>query len=140
MALWADPAAGGVTALPLGCEKPTVGGKQGLMLTGHQDCAQAQGFAESKSTVALGGMEASLLSWSTRGPGAVEDVARLFRNQVICEPLGMAQSSLDKLCHCLWDPCSRNENPVGSPWRSQAGTEVSQSVLQDEMRQSSHLC
>lgn len=52
----------------------------------------------------------------------------------------MARSSWDKLCHCLWDPCTRNENPVGSPWRSQAGTQVLQSVLQDEMRQTPHLC
>lgn len=70
----------------------------------------------------------------------MEDVARLFGNQVICEPLGMAQSSWDKQWHCLWDPCTRNENPVGSPWGSPAGTQVSQSVLQDEMRQTPHLC
>lgn len=35
------------------------------MLPGHQDCTQAQGFAESKPMVAPGVMEASLLSWST---------------------------------------------------------------------------
>lgn len=108
------------------------------MLPGHQDGTQAQGFAESKSIVAPGVMEASPLSRSTLG--VIEDVARLFGNQVICQPLGMARSSWDKLCHCLWDLCTRSENPVGSPWRSQAGTQAFQSVLQDEMRQSPHLC
>ena len=60
-------------ARDLGCRKPVVGGEGGLMLPGHQDCAQTRGFAKGKSMVAAGGMELSLLGWGTGGVGTSSD-------------------------------------------------------------------
>lgn len=62
----------------------------------------------------------------------MEVVARLFGNRVGCKSLLMAQSSQGKQWHRSWDACVMKEDPVGSPLRSQAGTQVSWSVLRDE--------
>lgn len=111
------------------------------MLPGHWDCIQTQGFAEGKSIVAPGRMEPSLLWWGTGGIGTSSDgsCCQIIWESGRLRALGDV-SELPGQAMALRDPCIMNEDLMGNPWRSQAGTRVSRSVLRDEMRQTPHLC